>query len=74
MRYYWKNVEEELPERTESYLVFVSIVDPLGIPYSACRVAYYIVPLQKWSVIENEKVKVGPVEYWMELPEDPAEE
>ena len=67
----WIDVEDRLPERTSSYLVFVPIVEPDGIGYSAARVAIYYTEFKQWYVIENRKNWTGEPEYWMELPEDP---
>ena len=72
--YYWKNVEEELPERTSLYLVFVPVVVADRISFSACRVAYFDAIHKTWIVIEGKGESAGEVEYWMELPSDPTEE
>lgn len=70
----WINVKDRLPEYTDKYLVWVGINEMGAGMYPEHRAALWNFILKSWDV-DHDHIRelVGPVEYWMPLPEPPKE-
>lgn len=73
----WRRVEEELPDKTGSVLVWVGVnYDGWGM-YPEMRTALWHTVQKRFFVHHNESIRgpiIGEVTHWMPLPEPPKED
>lgn len=65
----WISVKDRLPEDSDEFLCYVSILDDMGVKVYDIRILEYFSGAKIWSCDGT----IAIVTHWMPLPEPPKE-